>query len=150
MSCKYNYAALTRNMVTLMEELLIAYFIGIVSSLTATAIISSHIRRTLVYILFYPVSHIKYLSGLKRTMQAMPFIYKDIDTDVLNDFVDIQIATLNPNTLGLKYGCKISSDAADQKIRDNIPSEICPGPKRKLPPRSAIPKKSLFPSALLL
>src|SRR6185369_4567515 len=40
-----------------------------------------------------------YLAELKFTLKAMPFIYRDLQTDVLNDFVDISHQSLDLDSL---------------------------------------------------
>lgn len=45
-----------------------------------------------------PTFYQKYVSDLRRLLQGMPFIYQDLKLEVLSDFVDTELHTINART----------------------------------------------------
>lgn len=96
-----------------METFLLSFLVGVASSLTA------------VWLLRYPVlfkflpsrSTKRYLIELEQKIKQMPFIYKDLEIDVINDFVDIELQNINLGTLRLQPTSHAIDVKHDEKLR---------------------------------
>ncbi len=79
-----------------MSEVTVSLLIGVSSSLLAALLLRAPLRHL-------PFSKLlKYRRKLREQLQSMPFIYRDLDAEVLNDFVDISFEKLDINNLRVK------------------------------------------------
>lgn len=60
-----------------------------------------------------------HLKNLEQTVRGMPFIYRDLDGDIINDFVDIEMERIDLRTLRAIPKGKIFNVTNDQRLRDN-------------------------------
>lgn len=93
-------------------ELFRSYLIGILSSLSAQ-LLEKVFRVWLAVGL--PLGYRFHIRQLRRKLTDMPFIYKDIETDLLNDVVEVEFETLEPATLAIrKQGRTLNTSTADR------------------------------------
>lgn len=74
-----------------MDTLITSFIVGILSSLAAIGLL----KYKLLFNLLPKATKRGYLIDLEKKIRQMPFIYKDLDTDVINDFVDIELQSLD-------------------------------------------------------
>lgn len=96
-------------------ETLTAFLVGILSSLAAVGLM----KYKLLFNLLPKITTKGYLIDLEKKIRQMPFIYKDLDTDVFNDFVDVEFQSLDLGTLKLKTSNKILTINEDEKLKRN-------------------------------
>src|ERR1051326_826402 len=97
-------------------DTLTSFLIGVASSLTAVWIL-----RYRVLFKYLPSSSTKgYLIELEQKIRQMPFIYKDLEIDVINDFVDIELQNINLGTLRLQATSKAIDIKDDEKLRRTL------------------------------
>ena len=92
-----------------------AFLVGILSSLAAVGLLNY--KRLFEF--FPKTTRLGYLNDLKNKIKQMPFIYKDLDTDVINDFVDVEFQSLDLGTLRLKESSKTLIASENEKLKHN-------------------------------
>ena len=97
----------------MMLNLSLNFIIGVLASITAVFILKNIINLSG----YIPFKKSRYFKEVEEKIKGMPFIYKDIDSDVLNDFVEIDADNIDINTLKLKARRKIEKFEEDPGLK---------------------------------
>jgi hypothetical protein len=92
-----------------------AFIIGILSSLAVAGLL----KYRLLFTLFPKITRRGYNLDLAKKIRQMPFIYKDLDTDVINDFVGIEFQSLHLATLQHQNAANSFHSIEDEKLVRN-------------------------------
>ena len=79
-----------------MTTWIVDYFVGVLSSLSAT-LLDRGFRQLLI--IGGPFGYRLHVRELRGKLKDMPFIYKDIEADLLNDVVEVEFETLESRSL---------------------------------------------------
>lgn len=93
---------------------MLAFLSSLASDLTAHLII----RKLNPLHLSPKTTTLGYLHDLEEKIREMPFIYKDLDSEVINDFVDVEFQSLDLSSLKLVTTRKINL-GDDEKLKRN-------------------------------
>ncbi len=94
-------------------ETLISFLVGVASSIAAVFLL----QYRALYVFLPTRSRKGYLIELEEKIRQMPFIYKDLEIDIINDFVDIELQDINLGTLRLQATNKAIDIKEDEKLR---------------------------------
>lgn len=97
-------------------DTLTSFLVGVLSSLVAVGLL----KYKLIFTLLPKTTRKGYLIDLEKKIRQMPFIYKDLDTDVINDFVDVDFQSIDLGTLQLQTQSKILITQKDEKLKRNF------------------------------
>lgn len=97
-----------------MKPIIVSYCVGVASSITAYYIINKIIKGK--FIISRNIS--SYLKQLESNLKDMPFIYRDLGGDVINDFVEVEIEKLDHRSLKMINSSNLLITETSEKIRN--------------------------------
>lgn len=97
-------------------DTLLSFFVGVLSSIAAVGLL----KYKLLFAMLPKTTRKGYLIDLEKKIRQMPFIYKDLDTDVINDFVDVEFQSLDLGTLQLHATSNMLTVHKDEKLKRNF------------------------------
>jgi hypothetical protein len=94
-------------------------FIGRITSSLIVSLVSHSIREKLKRGVPLPFSLSLHLAALEAKVRDMPFIYKDLEGDILNDFVELEIESVDLATLRIIQSKASFGVDQEQKLRNS-------------------------------
>lgn len=93
-----------------LSNYLIPFLIGIASSIVGAYMFARLIKRRFWFLRFFSFNEVtNYKNDLVEQVRNMPFIYKDIEFEVMDGFVEVEVGKIDLETLELKDSERITN-----------------------------------------